>query len=285
MQVKVHPTFIALLIVCFLAGQFTRALLVFGLVILHECCHILTARGFGINVLRVELYPYGGTAILDDRYQGNKKEETIIALAGPAFNISLFIVIQVLRGQGILIGEWALELAKINFWLASFNLLPVLPLDGGRIARGLFAGAFGFIPVTRFLAAAGKWTGGFFVFIGLLLQAFGLYIYEPTVFIILGIFFWIGSSKEMANARIVFLKQLCRKKERLFNQGLLAGNTLTVHRDTKIRRVIDGLTTDHYSLIYVLGKDDVINRTFSESEVVQGMMDHGLDYPVYDLKK
>lgn len=97
-----------------------------------------------------------------------------------------------------------MEFAKTNFWLAAFNLLPVLPLDGGRIVRGLLAGSFGFVPTTRFLAAAGKCLGGAFVFAGFLMQGMGFYIYEPVLFIVLGIFFWIGSGKELDNARIVF---------------------------------------------------------------------------------
>ncbi|WP_368293199.1 M50 family metallopeptidase [Dehalobacter sp. TBBPA1] len=285
MKVKVHPTFIILLILCMLAGQVVRALLVFSLVIVHEACHILAARGYGIRCRSIELYPYGGTAVLDDSFEGKKKEETIIAFAGPAVNVVLFFFIQILRENGILSGAWALEFAKTNFWLAAFNLLPVLPLDGGRIVRGLLAGSFGFVSTTRFLAAAGKCLGGAFVFAGFLMQGMGFYIYEPVLFIVLGIFFWIGSGKELDNARIVFLKQLCRKKERLLAQGLMPGRSLAVSRDTALKQIIDKFSADHFSLVSVMGKDDKIERMLSETEVIQGMMDFGLNCMVGKLKE
>lgn len=282
-KIRVHPTFIGLMLICALSGLAARAFIVFALVILHEIAHTLAARGYGVRVRSIELYPYGGTAVLEDTFEGKRREESVIAFAGPAFNFALFFLIQYLRWEGILHGEWALELVKINFWLACFNLLPVLPLDGGRIARALFSRTFGFVQTTKFLAAGGKWLGGTFVVAGFLLQAFGYFFYEPGLFIVLGVFFWFGSGKELANARIVFLKQLCRKKEHLLSQGLLRSSCLTVSKDAPLGKIIDEFTTDRYSLVSVLGTKDRIERTLSETEVVQGMIDYGLDYLVGKL--
>ncbi len=282
-KIRIHPTFMGLLLVCVFWGLITRAIIIFGLVLLHEIAHILAARGYGVRVRSIELYPYGGTAVLEDTFEGKRKEETVIAFAGPAFNLVLLFLIQALRREGIMSGEWALELVKINFWLACFNLLPVLPLDGGRIARAIFSRTFGFIRTTRFLAAAGKWLGGIFVIFGFLLQALGYFRYEPALFIILGVFFWLGSSKELANARIVFLKQLCRKKEQLLKEGLMYSDCLTVNKDTPLHKIVDQFTTDRYSLVSVLSGKDRIEKVLSETQVVQGMVDYGMDCKVEKL--
>jgi stage IV sporulation protein FB len=282
-KIRIHPTFLALLLISVLSGFGFRAIIVFSLVILHELVHMLAAKGYGIKVNSIELYPYGGTAVLEDTFEGKRKEETVIAFAGPAFNLFLFFVFQYLRWEGIIQGYWALELVKINFWLACFNLIPVLPLDGGRIARAFFSGVFGFVQTTKFFAAAGRWLGFAFVILGFLFQGLGYYMYEPVLFIILGIFFWLGSKKELDNARIVFLKQLCRKKEQLLRQGLMTSVSLTVSRNTPLGRIIDEFTTDRYSLVNILGGKDQIEKTLSETEVVQGMMDWGIDYKVGDL--
>jgi stage IV sporulation protein FB len=156
-------------------------------------------------------------------------------------------------------------------------------LDGGRIARAIFSRTFGFIRTTRFLAAAGKWLGGIFVIFGFLLQALGYFRYEPALFIILGVFFWLGSSKELANARIVFLKQLCRKKEQLLKEGLMYSDCLTVNKDTPLHKIVDQFTTDRYSLVSVLSGKDRIEKVLSETQVVQGMVDYGMDCKVEKL--
>lgn len=282
-KIKIHPTFIGLLLILALCGLAARAFIVFGLVILHELVHTIAARGFGVKVRSIELYPYGGTAVLEDSFEGKKKEETVIAFAGPAFNLALFLILQYLRWEGILRGAWVLDLVKMNFWLALFNLIPVLPLDGGRIVRAISAGTFGFVRTTKVLAAAGKWLGSVFVIIGFLLQAWGYYLYEPALFIVLGVFFWLGSRREMANARIVFLKQLCRKKELLLSQGLMKSSYFTVSQDITLGQIINEFTADRYSLVNVLGDKDKICKTLSETEIVQGMMDRGLNYPVREL--
>jgi len=282
-EIRIHPTFIGLLLVSTLIGFALRAFIVFGLVILHELFHMLVARGYGVKITRIELYPYGGTAVLEDTFEGKRRDETVIAFAGPAFNIALFLLISTLRWEGIFTGAWALELQKINFWLAVFNLIPVLPLDGGRIMRAIFSDTFGFVNTTKFLARAGKWLGAIFIFAGFLLQGLGYYLYEPVLFIVLGVFFWLGSRKELANARIVFLKQLCRKKEQLLHKGLMRSTAFAVAEDTPLSRIIDQFNSDRYSLVHVIGGKDGIETTYSETEIVQGMMNLGLKCKVGDL--
>lgn len=285
MKIRIHPTFIGLLILCALSGLAVRAFIVFGLVIVHELAHTLAARGYGIKIRSIELYPYGGTAVLEDTFEGKRREESVIAFAGPAFNLGIFFILQYLRWEGIIEGEWVIELLKINFWLACFNLLPVLPLDGGRITRAIFSRTFGFVQTTQFLAAAGKWLGGLFFIFGFVLQALDYEMLEPGLFIILGVFFWFGSGKELTNARMVFLKQLCRKKEHLLRQGLMRSSSITVTKDTPLSKVIDAFNTDQYSLVNVIGAKDRIERILSETEVVQGMMDYGVNCNIECIKK
>lgn len=282
-KIRIHPTFIGLLILCVFFGLITRAFLVFALVILHELAHIAAARAYGVKVASIELYPYGGTAVLEDTFEGKRKEEAAIAFAGPAFNLLLVFLIQTMRWQGLITGVWTLELIKINFWLAAFNLLPVLPLDGGRLARAFLSGSFSFVKITKFLAAAGKWTGGFFIIFGFFMQALGYYRYEPAMFIILGIFIWLGGRKEQANARMVFLKQLCRKKEQLLSKGLLPGNCFAVSKNTPLGRVIDEFSPDRYGFVSVIGSENRIDKTLSETEIIQEMVDSGLDYKIGDI--
>jgi stage IV sporulation protein FB len=47
--------------------------------------------------------------------------------------------------------------------------------------------------------------------------------------------------------------------------------------------LIDQLSTDRYCLINIIGQKDKIEKVLSESELVQGMIDYGLDYPVGKL--
>jgi stage IV sporulation protein FB len=164
-----------------------------------------------------------------------------------------------------------------------FNLIPVLPLDGGRIARAFLSNTFGFVKVSKVLAHMGRILGGTMIIIGFYLQAQFFYRINPFTIIILGFFFWLGSSKELTNARIVFLKNLCRKKEQLLSKGLMRSRCITVKKSTPLEAIIDELNMDSYSLISVSGSNDKIEKTLSETQIVQGMLEKGWKCAVGEL--
>lgn len=108
-------------------------------VLLHELGHCLAARIYGIRVREVRLYLVGGVSELD-RSPATAGEEALIAGAGPAVSAMLAAACWLLmdlapaRSVGWLI---LIEMAIANAVVAVFNILPALPLDGGRVARAV----------------------------------------------------------------------------------------------------------------------------------------------------
>ena len=118
-------------------------LLLFGSLIIHEFGHALTAHHFNIPVNRITLFISGGSVQMT-AFPSNAHAEFWIATAGPLANIGITIFL-VLLGLVIdnIFGTVEILLAPIkllvatNSAIAIFNLLPVLPLDGGRAFRAL----------------------------------------------------------------------------------------------------------------------------------------------------
>lgn len=283
-SLRVHPTFLIVLALYGVLGLFAQALLVFALVAGHELAHLLTAKAYGFRVIGLELFPFGGAAYCEDLFEGRKAEETLMALAGPAFNIILLFAGQVFRWQGWWDGQLAADFVRFNFWLAAFNLLPVLPLDGGRVLRAILAGVFGFVRTTKFLAWAGKVTGVIFALAGLANLSGREVVGEGSlVFILLGGFFWLAGSKEISSARLTFLRQLTRKKEELVRRGLMRSRTITVHGEIPVVRVVEEFTPDSYALINLTSPQFALAKTLTETEVLEGMLREGIHYPVGKL--
>jgi len=282
-SIKIHPTFLVVLVLYGVLGLVAQALIVFGLVFLHEMAHLLTAKAYGFRVKGLELFPFGGAATCDDLFEGRKLEESIMALAGPALNVVLLFAAQALRWQGLWTGQLADDFVRFNFWLAAFNLIPVLPLDGGRVARALFVESFGFVKTTKFLAWAGRWLGVLIALYGVILWGQGQFSEGALTYIILGGFFWLTGGKEIASAHITFLKQLTRKKEDLLKKGLMRSRWVTVHKDTPLVRIVEEFTPDQYAMISLANEKMGMGKILTETDVVEGMFREGIHYPVGKL--
>ncbi len=182
--VYVHPTFLLLpLYVLFKTSglgpvgmlfSLAALLAVFGCVVLHEFGHALMARAFGIGTRDVTLYPIGGVARLE-RMSERPVEEVLIALAGPAVNLVLVVLLTPFLVAGIATHQLAGDLGGLaaepallplaaqfvatlwagNLILLLFNLLPAFPMDGGRVLRALLALGLGHLRATEIAAAVG----------------------------------------------------------------------------------------------------------------------------------
>ena len=150
--------------------------LAFGCVVLHEYGHALTARFFGIQTRGITLLPIGGIAELQ-RSPSNPKQELVIALAGPAVNFALAALLIALlwgsnSGQQLLLDgrmdfsvlEW---LIRLNLLLGTFNLLPALPMDGGRILRAGLSLKMPALRATRISATVARGIAALMVIFGL----------------------------------------------------------------------------------------------------------------------
>jgi len=135
--------------------------LVFGSILAHELGHALTARRFGVHTQDIVLTPIGGMARIVNM-PTRPAQEIIIAVAGPAVSLVLagasFIATAILSFStaprlvldGIGVVFW------INLMLGLFNLIPALPMDGGRILRGVLATKHDFLTATRKAARVGR---------------------------------------------------------------------------------------------------------------------------------
>lgn len=120
-----------------LAGLVT-ALLFFASLLLHELAHSLVARARGLRVTGITLYLFGGVAEIGAETT-NPGDEFRVTAAGPVTSVALagLFGIAWLATDSLshLIGATFGYLAIMNLFLGVFNLLPGLPLDGGRLLR------------------------------------------------------------------------------------------------------------------------------------------------------
>jgi Zn-dependent protease/CBS domain-containing protein len=118
------------------------SLLFFGSVLFHELSHSVVALRYKIPVVSITLFVFGGVAHIG-REPSSAKQEFNIAVAGPLssyFLAGAFYGLTLFFPYAELLGALAAWLAWTNFALATFNLVPGFPLDGGRIFRAIVWG-------------------------------------------------------------------------------------------------------------------------------------------------
>lgn len=116
--------------------------LLFVSVLVHELAHATMARAEGLGTGNITLYMFGGLASLNSQ-PAQPSSEFKIAVVGPAasflIGMTFFLSVELfLRGTPHrAIGQVLRHLGIVNLFLAGFNILPGLPLDGGRVLRAL----------------------------------------------------------------------------------------------------------------------------------------------------
>jgi Zn-dependent protease len=136
----------------------------FTCVVLHELGHSFTGMRFGVRVRRILLMPIGGMAQFDS-IPRQPRQELLMTIAGPAVNFAiaglLWLVVD-FPDQGDLLGapaslaDLGRYLLAANLVMGLFNLLPVFPMDGGRILRALLATRLPYLRATAVAATIGK---------------------------------------------------------------------------------------------------------------------------------
>lgn len=138
--------------------------LFFVCVILHELGHSLTARRYGVQTSRILLLPIGGMAELD-QIPRRPAAELLITVAGPAVNFVLVALLLPFAWHGFFseeevalysAGGLVIQLCAANLIMGCFNLVPVFPMDGGRILRALLAIKLPYLTATYWAVMVGR---------------------------------------------------------------------------------------------------------------------------------
>lgn len=224
------------------AGVVTT-LLFFGSLLFHELSHSLVARASGIPVPSITLFLFGGVSQMSEE-PSRPSTEFRVAVVGPLASFvlaGLFLGIHAILAPvaSPLTAGVALYLAWINGALGVFNLLPGLPLDGGRLLRAFAWWKTGSVRRgTRIAADAGKGIavglmvlGGLQIFTGALIG--GLWL------VLIGLF--LRSTAEAGYRNLVLLQSL----EDVRVGDVAIRNPITVPPQLSLQQLVEDYFLQH----------------------------------------
>ncbi len=215
-------------------------LVFFASLLLHELGHSVQARREGMEIEGITLWLFGGVA----RFRGafpSARAELRIALAGPAITLLLAAAFAMVAAADLpaAVDGVALWLASINVVLLIFNMLPGLPLDGGRVARAVIWELTGdFQRATRLAAGAGQVLSYVFMGVGVALTLL-LGLASGIWLAIIGWFLLGASRSEIQQAVVQHHLGGMRVAD------LMVRDPVTVPADMSLARFLDEIVWPH----------------------------------------
>jgi len=271
MTVRLHPLFVLMMAVAAAAGLFVELATLFVIVAIHELGHVAAALHYGWRIREIRLLPFGGVAEVEEAGTIPVRQETVVALAGPLQNAWLALSGWALGQAGWADRAWAADFAAANIWIGLFNLLPILPLDGGKLMQAWLSLRLPYHAALRrsvvislaggaALTAASAWPalgGGHvqlnFLLIGFFLLASGWYQWRNIPYLF-----------------IRFLVHRSRRSAEKLDAGAIA-HPIVVSPHRPLSSVVRLFMKERYHLIYVMN-DGRIQRVIPEGAVIEGFL-------------
>jgi len=281
-SINIHVSFVLLILLIPLFGPRWVFLItaIFFFVTVHELCHSLAARYFGIKVREITLLPIGGVSAMT-KMPEKPSQELAIALAGPLSNIVILLVfyypLKYLLGLGVLLHPstltWPATVAYVywvNLMLAGFNLLPAFPMDGGRVLRALLASRLGYQRATKIAVNFGHVFALIFAYLGI--------VRPNIILIVIAIFIYTAASSEEMQ---VDIKETL-KKFRV--RDILPRDFFTVKSDTTLAKVLELVFHSHQEDFPVVDDGKMVGF-ITRHDIMMNVHAFGMEKTVRDIMR
>lgn len=143
-KISVHPLFWVIIVIGIFTARFKELLLLFCIVLIHELGHAFAAH-YNWRIKKIQLLPFGGVAELEEHGNKSLKEELVVVIAGPIQHIWMMAVGYMLFEAGWLHAELYYFFMWNNIIILAFNLLPIWPLDGGKVLFNVLSYRFPYL--------------------------------------------------------------------------------------------------------------------------------------------
>lgn len=226
-QIRIHPILLIFIVISFLTGTFVELFIIMTIVFIHELGHYVMARRLKWRIESITLWAFGGVLKTDEHTSRSMKEEALVIIAGPMQHVLIYLVVHLFMIMDILPMSILELILFYNTTILLFNLLPIWPLDGGKL---LFIGLsylFPFQKAYQLMIISS-------IFISMMMIISQVFMLSLTLSLLLILLFLIVENhREWKRRYYVFIRFLLHRYE----------------GKTPIRRIQPLIVPAHYSLM------------------------------------
>lgn len=258
--IHIHPLLWLVMALSIMTAHFIELSLFLFIVIMHELGHAFAAAFFSWRIKRISLLPFGGVAEVDEHGNRPLKEEALVTLAGPLQHVWMIGLAFMLNQFSLIPEHFYTIFVEFNIMVLLFNLLPIWPLDGGKLIY-LWRSQKESFPIahlkTVFISAVSLLL--FFMLL-LFVQPFNLNLWIVIGFLSFSLFY------EWKQRRYVFVRFLL---ERYYgnNMEFKTLKHIYVNEEESIIRVLEQFQRGCKHLI-IIEKEDAETEQLDENELL-----------------
>lgn len=248
-------------------GYFLELITLFGIVFIHELGHVVVAKGFGWRVSEVQLLPFGGVAVVEEAGNLPASQELWVALAGPLQNLWMIGFAFLIKMTGWSDPEWWDYFITANVWIGLFNLLPILPLDGGKVALSLISYRSSYLKALRWCSIVSLLlSAGMVLFALISFRTSGVQLNLFMIGLYLFIVNWFSYRHVPYQFRRFLMSRKNRAKQHM-ERGALA-QPIVVGRNKKVSEIVHLFVREQYHLIFIINDHGVIQKVIPEQKLI-----------------
>lgn len=251
-----------------ITGQFLELLTLFIIVFIHEMGHVCAALLNGVTVKSVQLLPFGGVAVIEDHGRLNAGREIAIALAGPLQNGIMILIALLLQHLGNGNSAFISYFIQANAIIALFNLLPVLPLDGGKVVQAILSMLLPYYYTLLWSGRVSIAASGLVIAYALLPLTAGAGLRLNLLMI--GAFLLYSNTTDQRNLPYRFLAFLMNR-EAAYERHLRLGSAaqpIVAFSAKPLDDILRLFKRNHYHFIYVMNDDNNVVAVVPEQRLI-----------------
>lgn len=266
-RIKIGASFWLLLLLCALFNAIAPLAYMLIALAIHEFGHAIFIDATGMHVECIELTPIGARISLDE-YAGDCKDEFIIAMGGPLASLFLAAVCALI--YRFFNWEPLIILMLSSLALLCINLLPALPLDGGRMLRAALCSKLERLTANKICAGVG-------IFIGISLLLIGIYYAylgsaNLTLFI-MALLLLTGAIKELKNGAYQSIRSMQQLSDRIGKKGNADVRFIAVREDMSAVAALK--LTKKAPMIAIVNQSMGFKRIVSQSDIISAISKKG----------
>lgn len=262
---RIHASLIAIGIWYVLQDNLMSLLVAVLTLFLHEAAHFIAGKKLGFQINEIELTPFGAIMQVQNLSAQSTAHRFCFAMAGP-----LGSLLGCLLAFGAAANGWGfLSLARSffhsNLLLLLVNLLPALPLDGGRMLRAIMEKPLGYRRATQTMVWIGYGIGCGLGILSVLLALRGMLNPLPAF---AGVYLCYAAAQEAQQSMGHYVTSLIARRQRMEQGRSLSVQAIAVSEKTPLSSILPQLAAGKYHFVCLLSEDGMTcKRVLDEKQL------------------